>query len=523
MRTVDQSRPCKGRRRRAGVSLLELNQSLAVTSVLLGGVAAALVLASRSVEAIPAPAERASKAAEAAREIAADLMLATSAPLRTADRVQVTVPDRDGDGAPESITYAWRRVSGPPSAPGAPGDPIVRTYNDGPATIVLDAADRFDLSYHTRSVQGWFVDTSVSATPRLLLVVRDVGAPLPDETARQTLVESWGFEVTLIDDDEAAEEFATAASTHDVAYVPSTIAGASLSTKLTVAPIGVVGEEKDTAEWLEVEQKPTRDYDDSAINITDNTHAITRTFATEPLTIFDSTVKLLRQDGALAPGAATLAVKPDDASKGVLVVVDTGGELYDGTLAPARRVVMPWGKNIAFGDLNAAGRFLLQRSLEWAAGIVQVDGAILGYDEAYATPVSSVRWTQIATRATLAESGTLTSIAAYVGGATNSVRYALYADAGGEPGALLVQSGVISTFPADGWRQAFVSPTPLAAGDYWLALAFAHADQRYHHKPGGTVRYRSHNAVASGFLPAWGTSTDSFTIAVSIYGLYTPD
>jgi hypothetical protein len=519
MQTVDQSRPCRGRRRRAGVSLLELILSLAVTSVLLGGVAAALVLASRSVEAIPAPAERTSNAAEAAREIAADLLLATSAPQRQANRIQVTVPDRDGDGAPESITYAWQ---GGESDIGAPGDPIVRTYNGGPATVVLDAADRFDLSYHTRPVQGWLVDPPVSAPPRLLLVVNDVGAPRPDEAARKTLVESWGFEVTMIDDDESSADYLAAADTHDVAYVASTINAGNLQAKLATASIGVVSEEESMAEWLEVERKPLREYTESVIQVTDGSHPITWAFGAGLLTVASEETSLVRQNGPLAPGAATLAVKSGDSTRGVLVVVDTGGILDDGSPAPARRVVMPWGKSIEFADLNDSGRFLLQRSLEWAAGLVLVDGAILGYDEVYATPVSSIRWMQIATRATLEESGTITSIAAYVGGAASSVRYAVYDDAGGQPGTLLVQSDVISTFAADGWRQAFISPTPLAAGDYWLALAFADTGQRYHHQAGGAMRYRNHDAVASGFLSTWGASTDSFTITMSIYGLYTP-
>jgi hypothetical protein len=301
----------------------------------------------------------------------------------------------------------------------------VRCFIGGPAAVVLDAADRFELGYHTRLVQGRLVDVTTPPEPRLLLVVGNAASLAAAETARVALVESWGFVVTTIDDDDTAANFTAAAADHDVAYVPSTIDGASLRSKLTTAPIGVVTEQREMAAWLEVERRTTRAYDDTAIRIVDTSHQITRTFAAGALTIFNATAELLRPDGPLAPGAVGLAARSSDASMLVLVVVETGDTLDDGTPAPARRAVMPWGRTYAFADLNDNGRFLLQRALEWAAGMVPMDGAVVGYEEVFATPVSSVQLTQIATRATLGESGTITSLVAYVGGAVSLASYAV--------------------------------------------------------------------------------------------------
>lgn len=84
-----------------------------------------------------------------------------------------------------------------------------------------------------------------------------------------------------------------------------------------------------------------------------------------------------------APGTTVLAVWADDETKAALAVVETGGELADGSNAPARRV-MPYcngGKVRPAGDaelppvwivtydyMTPAGEDVMRRSVRWALG-----------------------------------------------------------------------------------------------------------------------------------------------------------
>jgi hypothetical protein len=61
----------------------------------------------------------------------------------TATSVNFTVPDRNGDGNPETIQYSWDGVS---------GDPLLRTINGGTAATVAPNVTEFALTYDKKSV-----------------------------------------------------------------------------------------------------------------------------------------------------------------------------------------------------------------------------------------------------------------------------------------------------------------------------------------------------------------------------------
>ncbi|MBU0616416.1 MAG: hypothetical protein KKI02_01730, partial [Planctomycetes bacterium] len=75
------------------------------------------------------------------------------------------------------------------------------------------------------------------------------------------------------------------------------------------------------------------------------------------------------------------------------------------------------------------------------------------------------------------------------------------------------------------WRTLDVTPTPLTAGTYWLALAFEKAAMSCVQSPAGEgqLRYKNNNAVSNGFLASWGASDSSSDRQISIYGTYTTD
>jgi hypothetical protein len=114
--------------------------SLAVVAVLIGGMGSAVVLASRALPHAQNPAAVTVASAEALHQLRDDLRAATQLLNRTASSVTINLPDRDGDGRPEVITYAWA---------GTPGDPLTRAVNGSVARPVLGRVASLVLAYDT--------------------------------------------------------------------------------------------------------------------------------------------------------------------------------------------------------------------------------------------------------------------------------------------------------------------------------------------------------------------------------------
>lgn len=123
MREVTPTRPAP-----TAYTLIEMVTALAIVSILMLGVASAMLVASRAVA--PDTRPRATHAAaEAAARVVRELEFATAFTERTAGAVTFTVADRTGDGSEETIRYAWS---------GTAGDPLTRQVNGGTAVPVVD-------------------------------------------------------------------------------------------------------------------------------------------------------------------------------------------------------------------------------------------------------------------------------------------------------------------------------------------------------------------------------------------------
>ena len=117
--------------------------SLAVTTILLGGLTSAMLLATQALPDDRRPAEATIAASETADRIVAELAYALSFSERSANAVAFTVADRNGDGDPESIRYAWS---------GTPGDPLTYEYNGSAAVNLLENVREFSLAYDVEVV-----------------------------------------------------------------------------------------------------------------------------------------------------------------------------------------------------------------------------------------------------------------------------------------------------------------------------------------------------------------------------------
>ena len=131
---------------------------------------------------------------------------------------------------------------------------------------------------------------------------------------------------------------------------------------------------------------------------------------------------------------------------------------------------------------------------------------------------------QIATRVTLSQNGTLTSITAYMGGIADKkdIRFGLYADAAGEPGALLVESGKVTHLAGDGWFTIELPATAVTAGDYWIGLAPGKEAALFYDAAGGQTRHSNFDP-ASGFADPWSGTYVSNSQQLSVYASFTPD
>ncbi|GAX59225.1 hypothetical protein SCALIN_C01_0156 [Candidatus Scalindua japonica] len=235
------------------------------------------------------------------------------------------------------------------------------------ATLIFDGSALFNyqwekiISVHIGAGSG-----SVAPAGNLLFVVADALSLNQQEVDRKTLIESWGYQISLISDDALQSEFDTATATADVAYISQTIDETMLGTKLRNTTIGVVVEKMMSdfgiaGGWL----SKSRD----EIDIIDNTHYITSPFSTGLLTTTTSFQALTLRDGSPAPDVTVLSKTFNVGStwKPSLQVIETGGELNGGDFAAGRRVQLPWGgAGFDINALNADGKTIMQRAIKWA-------------------------------------------------------------------------------------------------------------------------------------------------------------
>jgi prepilin-type N-terminal cleavage/methylation domain-containing protein len=135
-----------GGRWRAGFTLVELVMSMAIVSICCIAVLSVSTLLLRANSAAASTGMPVQNAAtrEAMDRITTDVKMATTITERTATSLAFTVPDRDGDGAPETIRYSWA----------GSGAPLLRQYNGQTAVQVLPSAQTFALSYVDQTVQA---------------------------------------------------------------------------------------------------------------------------------------------------------------------------------------------------------------------------------------------------------------------------------------------------------------------------------------------------------------------------------
>ncbi len=152
------SRPLPIACRHRGMTLVELVTSMAIMSVVVTGLASALVIASHALPGTRSPVTTIVPAAEALDQIADDLHVATAVKERGSQAVTVQVHDRDGDGQSETIRYAWS---------GIPGDSLSRQHGDIVVPDFLQEVYHFAVGYRQGVVQHAGAPTLIESNEAL--------------------------------------------------------------------------------------------------------------------------------------------------------------------------------------------------------------------------------------------------------------------------------------------------------------------------------------------------------------------
>ena len=127
----------------AGHTLLEVVLALAIVAAIAIGMMGAMLLAQRGTAVAADAGDKTAQQTRAMQMLTTDLGLATAITERTATAVTMTVPDRTGDGQPETVRYAWS---------GTAGDALTRQFNGGAASIIASNVCQFNLTYLLKTV-----------------------------------------------------------------------------------------------------------------------------------------------------------------------------------------------------------------------------------------------------------------------------------------------------------------------------------------------------------------------------------
>ncbi len=144
---------------RAGFTLLEVVLSSTVISIVMIATASVMVLASRALPQKASATTLTVDTSQALQQIVRELQHAVHITEQTATAVTFTVADRDGDGSPESIRYVW---------PDAPGSPLRRSHNGGPAVTVIADVQSLTLTYEIKTTVEAYPGSDVESSEQLL-------------------------------------------------------------------------------------------------------------------------------------------------------------------------------------------------------------------------------------------------------------------------------------------------------------------------------------------------------------------
>lgn len=314
---------------RRGYTLVELLVAMTSATLLLAGLGASVLVTTKAFRPETGVNHARANAAFAQHDLLADLKLATGFTERTDKAATFFVPDRDGDGRPETLRYAWSGVS---------GAPLSRSYNGVAAIPVVTDVRGLSLTYLTKAVAGTALPAEQTGS-QILLLVNDSSSPTSAEASRKTLLESWNFVVVMLGLNDGYDTVMNAAGEAKAIYVSGSLKsdGFDWATKLAETSVGIVNEHPDFAAAFGFAESASLT-SSSQISIATNSHYITASFSTGASTIasFPASLAMLKNSpSGNLNSLATVSSTP------ALATIDSGKNLHDGRTAAGRRVFCP--------------------------------------------------------------------------------------------------------------------------------------------------------------------------------------
>lgn len=519
---------------RRGYTLIELVASIGAASILMAGMGSAVFLSAQAFTTSESPTGRKVDTAQAQQQVLRDLRYANSFSERTANAVTFTVPDRTGDGRPDTIRYVWS---------GTPGDPLTYALNGASPVTVAASVNQFELSFQTQMLNAPVIPDDNSSAATILFVSGGKTANLNElfktttyveltdaENSRLSNLEGAGFTFQRILDEASDQDVAQALKEVDAVYISGEADESKLSSLYFSTSLGVVNEHYEAAHSFgfcgkaEVGESTT-------IELLDSTHYILTDFDSGPMTVATSPIPMFYASPDYSADLQTLTLFADGDARPAMLALNAGAEGVDGTSVPGRRVQLPFG-SASFDSHSVTGDAwrLVRTSINWALGngddgipnvVEEADQQNFGYETKFANADWGYRRMQVATQVELSSGGTLQSISAYLSFVAADARAAIYSDASGEPGTLIAQSGSDQSDANGSWITFSLTDTDLTPGTYWLAVGLTDFDQEifYARVPGGRTRVRKQDAVKNGFTSDWGESSIRYNKqGISIYG-----
>ena len=135
--------PKKINSRSLAATLVELTASMAIVSVLLLAIGAAMVLATKAIPKSDSHNTIIAESLRVANDLTNDLRYAVTFNERSSNAIEFAIPDRDGDTVPDIIRYEWSNV---------PGDPLTYSYNNSLPVVIHDNIQLLEFTYTTKTV-----------------------------------------------------------------------------------------------------------------------------------------------------------------------------------------------------------------------------------------------------------------------------------------------------------------------------------------------------------------------------------
>jgi hypothetical protein len=195
--------------------------------------------------------------------------------------------------------------------------------------------------------------------------------------------------------------------------------------------------------------------------------------------------------GAIGSGLRIQNTVGDAGDAGIeeLAIADAGPFTFDGAVPSGQTYSVTISNRPTFAGCNVSnGSAVMAGANVSNVAVACAAGSTVGGSSQAATNALPAD-TLLARPVTIASAATAHTIGGYFVNAGCNVRFALYANAAGVPGALLGTTGEIITGSSGASEGALTSPVALPAGTYWVALLSLTTCNGYFAPTGGPGYY----------------------------------